>query len=1146
MRNLKKVLALVLALVMSLSLVTIANAADFSDNADIDYSEAVDVMVAAGIIDGVGNNSFDPNGTLTREQAAKLITYMLLGENSNKLGTEGSSFNDVATTRWSAPAIEYCASMGIIDGAGDGNFYPAGRLTGYAFAKMLLTAIGYDSKIEGFTGNSWSINVATIGMEVGLHDGLEKMFGSAELSRQEAAQMALNAIKTPLVTYEKQATITVNGAEVAVGSAEAQYVTTTLAKEQRISDQRLTNASSTAPNYTVEFGEKYFPKLRLVAETDEFERPSHTWVYENEELGTYPDNDILVETYTAEVSCKTLYDLLGRSNLQDYSFDYYVDGGVGDADADDILSRSTDGFGESANGVLTQVFVDHEANNGKGAIVITSIHTWLAQATADYSANRETLSVKVFDRYDDDNNVTLSTTKTIDVDDVPEIEDVKKDQFLLVNMSEKDRTKLEIVVIDDVEILSDSTLSRFSKNSDSDPASDSNEALFDSLTTGGTKYDSSAKAFYSDEVLDLYNNKLLTGKTYNVYLDKYGYAIGVDLHTGEDNYVFITGYDLDSSAIASGTARANAIFTDGTVKAIDVNVIDTNKNITNIEGYNATDSDNDSYFETWKAADDMRNDQNWAINRWFTYTEDKGEYTLSPATRMFTTEVTADETIKCNAVRIDEKASDTNVNSMTPKTPKTARAYGNDDSIFIVAELDNVSAATDKVITGVDGLYTGVQNVEIEVTTTTDGTKITGTELCDSIYTLYDKDNYIIAAVIIGDAKGGNANLVYVKSAATAEEKIDDTYYWEFDAVVDGEIQTLTVKSKFSRTINNLKPGHVQEVRYDGEYVTSVVDLDNDNFYMDYTQRINDETVYDIGHKANTEECGISGTHQGSDSTSYRLTYNGATKQIADDLHMVSRTMYLTSDDVTAAERDQGLTFESGAKAVVHQQENGKWKWREYDSVNAAIDSLGDADGDDTNNKLGFNGRLTAVLNSNGTAKWIVIHSDTDVVTGNTSSGGGNKNKLSGTKSTNIEFADKDEIEAYITPGTAYSLKDNDSNDLATALGMNGSDVEDCIFFGYKIEDSAKKVSITITHVSSGKEYYESSGSTEVAVGNHVIYVDVLGSPVYHSAGAKGELWGGEYGQSSLKNLTWPKGEYTWEINVVGGETFSGEFTIGR
>ena len=97
-------------------------------------------MSTIGVIGGVGNNSFDPNGTLTREQAAKLIAYMLLGENSEKLGVEGTSFNNVAATRWSAPAIEYCASLGII--AGDGNFCPAGKLTGYAFAKMLLTAIG--------------------------------------------------------------------------------------------------------------------------------------------------------------------------------------------------------------------------------------------------------------------------------------------------------------------------------------------------------------------------------------------------------------------------------------------------------------------------------------------------------------------------------------------------------------------------------------------------------------------------------------------------------------------------------------------------------------------------------------------------------------------------------------------------------------------------------------------------------------------------------------------------------------------------------------------------------------------------------------------------------------------------------------------
>ena len=79
MRNLKKILALVLALVMSMSLVTIANASDFTDADDITYEEAADVMSTIGVIEGFEDGSFDPDGTLTREQAAKLVTYMLLG-----------------------------------------------------------------------------------------------------------------------------------------------------------------------------------------------------------------------------------------------------------------------------------------------------------------------------------------------------------------------------------------------------------------------------------------------------------------------------------------------------------------------------------------------------------------------------------------------------------------------------------------------------------------------------------------------------------------------------------------------------------------------------------------------------------------------------------------------------------------------------------------------------------------------------------------------------------------------------------------------------------------------------------------------------------------------------------------------------------
>ena len=393
MRNLKKILALVLALVMSLSLVTIANAADFTDADEIDYDEAVAVMSTIGVIEGFENSdgsySYDPDSILTREQAAKLITYMLMGENAEKLGIESSSFKDVATTRWSAPSIEYCATLGIIDGDDVGNFYPAGQLTGYAFAKMLLTALGYDSKIEGFTGSSWAINVATLAMEVGLDDGLANGISSAYVSRQEAAQMALNAIQTPLVTYDKQASITVNGAEVNIGAAEAKYVTTTLAKEQRISKQTLSNTGE----YTVEFGEKYFTGLRLTANTDDFDRPSHTWTYNTDEIGTYVDYDKLLETYTTSVTGKNLYDLIGSSIIKEYDVYYYVDGQAKtDIKASNMIRTNTFTYGTTGKGVLTQVFVDHDTEE----IVITSINTYLAKVTSDYNETRDELAVNVY------------------------------------------------------------------------------------------------------------------------------------------------------------------------------------------------------------------------------------------------------------------------------------------------------------------------------------------------------------------------------------------------------------------------------------------------------------------------------------------------------------------------------------------------------------------------------------------------------------------------------------------------------------------------------------------------------------------------------------------------------------------------------
>ena len=57
----KKFLSLVLALVMTMSLVTIsAGAKDFTDDSKLNYKEAVDVMSAIDVIDGYTDGSFNP------------------------------------------------------------------------------------------------------------------------------------------------------------------------------------------------------------------------------------------------------------------------------------------------------------------------------------------------------------------------------------------------------------------------------------------------------------------------------------------------------------------------------------------------------------------------------------------------------------------------------------------------------------------------------------------------------------------------------------------------------------------------------------------------------------------------------------------------------------------------------------------------------------------------------------------------------------------------------------------------------------------------------------------------------------------------------------------------------------------------------
>ena len=202
MRTLKKTLSLVLVVAMVLGLCVVGASAynkveDFTDDvAKIGdaYYEAVGVLTGIGVIDGMTETAFEPQGTYTREQAAKIIAYMQLGKDkADSLKCTVAPFDDVAATRWSAGYIAYCVEQGIIDGMTETTFEPTGKLTGFQWAKMLLCAVGFGVKGE-FTGSSWSVNTAKVAHTVDLFKGDLAGADHTAITREQAALYAFNVL----------------------------------------------------------------------------------------------------------------------------------------------------------------------------------------------------------------------------------------------------------------------------------------------------------------------------------------------------------------------------------------------------------------------------------------------------------------------------------------------------------------------------------------------------------------------------------------------------------------------------------------------------------------------------------------------------------------------------------------------------------------------------------------------------------------------------------------------------------------------------------------------------------------------------------------------------------------------------------------
>ena len=95
----------------------------FLDTDDIN----VEKMAYAGVVSGVGNNRFDPDGTLTREQAAVMLSQLakaIIGEPlATPRITDFYDMNDIST--WAIGSVRQISGAGgIMGGVGDNRFAP--------------------------------------------------------------------------------------------------------------------------------------------------------------------------------------------------------------------------------------------------------------------------------------------------------------------------------------------------------------------------------------------------------------------------------------------------------------------------------------------------------------------------------------------------------------------------------------------------------------------------------------------------------------------------------------------------------------------------------------------------------------------------------------------------------------------------------------------------------------------------------------------------------------------------------------------------------------------------------------------------------------------------------------------------------------
>ena len=813
MKNLKKVLALVLAVVMIMGVVTVASAKTYTDvKATDNYADAIDALSSLNILDGFkdgDNYSFKADGTFTRAQAAKIVAIVhnaatngaIKGQDaiSALYSNAQNPFVD-CNSNWALPFINYCRITGLADGMTATTYAPNRELTGVQWLKLMLTTLNFDTAKEGYTGTGWDINVLNRANEIGLTAGLEDGWKAiAPIKRGEAAQILYNALTSYLVEYGQKVKNTIVG---------TLYTSSFIANEQ---------VSATGYTLGAKMG------IKVVRTTDDFRRPGYTWSYGSwtafymdkpvnsyttavtmcdilkNDMGIpetsktavklngwvkgYTNTDVVPAGFTATTKATKLDGAVDGTALNYYAVDGFKNLS---ADGDRMFATLQHSptkacqkdFGAWYNnrfggqGDLTQVFKTEDG------WVITTIHTFLAEVTQvnknnKYShATAETAKIKLWLQ-----NASENAAYNPSYPEIPYVEDpvivgarmkgtstvdYAKGTKVLVNLSLKKDETTNYGTYYTWGNGEDSAVATIVGAADSKTgtltgASGLNQA--ETVSIDGTKYPAACRfVLGKDAAMNQQNNK----EAYTFYFDSYGNVIGREAVSASTNYVVM---DKIWAHADDGDFTVYANLYDLTGTAIEK--VKVSLKAGSFKGFTAQSGEYAVATAGKIATLAVHNDPQ-LTDALYTYTvDDKGVYTLTYAGAF--TETGLNTVANSGYGRLAGTI-----------THKGQTAYLKNGFSFI-----NVSESTKFVVKGTDDTWK-VYNGYSELPTLT-------AAYCD--YTL-EANNTYASLVYLGDA-------TYESASITGYVPTWKTFRWAgsyalVDVYVDGELKTVSVKPEFT------------------------------------------------------------------------------------------------------------------------------------------------------------------------------------------------------------------------------------------------------------------------------------------------------------------------------------------------------------